>query len=33
VTDLHLQTLPLDGLFSVQHKAHGDALGRFARLF
>ncbi|AGZ36245.1 dTDP-4-keto-6-deoxy-D-glucose epimerase [Pseudomonas sp. SWI6] len=33
MTDLRLQALPLDGLFSVQHKRHGDARGQFARLF
>jgi len=33
VTDLLLHPLPLDGLFSVQHKRHGDARGQFARLF
>ncbi|MBO9550265.1 dTDP-4-dehydrorhamnose 3,5-epimerase [Pseudomonas sp.] len=33
MTDLLLHALPLDGLFSVQHKRHGDARGQFARLF
>ncbi|PWB33556.1 dTDP-4-dehydrorhamnose 3,5-epimerase [Pseudomonas sp. SDI] len=33
MSDLHLHPLALDGLFSVEHKAHGDARGRFARLF
>lgn len=33
MTDLQLQALPLDGLFSVVHKSHGDARGRFSRLF
>ncbi|WP_369987458.1 dTDP-4-dehydrorhamnose 3,5-epimerase family protein [Pseudomonas xanthosomatis] len=33
MTDLQLQALPLDGLFSVVHKSHGDTRGRFSRLF
>ena len=33
MSDLLLQSLPLAGLFSVQHKRHGDARGQFARLF
>ena len=33
MSDLQLQALPLSGLFSVQHKRHGDSRGQFARLF
>ena len=33
MSDLQLQPLPLAGLYSVQHKRHGDARGQFARLF
>ncbi|MFS2159091.1 dTDP-4-dehydrorhamnose 3,5-epimerase family protein [Pseudomonas sp. Pseusp122] len=33
MSDLHLQALPLPGLFSLQHKRHADARGQFSRLF
>lgn len=33
MSDLILQALPLAGLYSVQHKRHGDDRGQFARLF
>lgn len=33
MSDLHLLELPLAGLFSLQHKVHEDARGRFARLY
>ncbi|MBB6341068.1 dTDP-4-dehydrorhamnose 3,5-epimerase [Pseudomonas fluvialis] len=33
MSDLQLQALPLQGLFSLRHKVHEDERGRFARLF
>ena len=33
MSELSLRALPLEGLFSLQHKAHEDERGRFARLF
>lgn len=33
MSELSLLELPLNGLFSVQHKVHEDERGRFARLF
>jgi dTDP-4-dehydrorhamnose 3,5-epimerase len=33
MSELNLLELPLQGLFSLQHKVHEDERGRFARLF
>ncbi len=33
MSEMQLRALPLNGLFSVQHRRHADARGQFSRLF